>query len=93
MTRRGISRALLAVSLAAAALAAQPASAAGGGLGPLRPKVDKAVAFDLSPPLREQHRFASTVDKSAAARPEFGAGPVGITSTAATARFNREGPG
>jgi hypothetical protein len=77
MTKRGISRALLVAALTAAAFAAQPASAASGGLGPLRPKVDKAVAFDLSQPLREQHRFASTVDKGAAARPEFGAGPVG----------------
>ena len=77
MTRRGIARAVLAASLAAAAFAAQPASAADGGLGPLRPQVDKAVAFDVSPPLQELHQFASTVDKSAAARPEFGAGPVG----------------
>lgn len=77
MTRRGIARALLAASLAAAALAAEPASAANGGLGPLRPKVDKAVAFDVSAPLREMHQFKSTVDNVAATRPEFGAGPVG----------------
>ncbi len=77
MTRRGIARALLAASLAAAALAAQPASAANSGLGPLRPKVDKAVAFDVSAPLREMHQFKSTVDNVAATRPEFGAGPVG----------------
>jgi hypothetical protein len=51
MTGRGIARALLAASLTAAALAAQPANAVGGGLGPLRPKVDRAVAFDKSAPL------------------------------------------
>ena len=76
MTRRGIAKALLAASLAAAALAAQPASAASSGLGPLRPTVDKAVAFDVSAPLREMHQFKSTVDNVAATRPEFGAGPV-----------------
>ncbi|MBA2569074.1 MAG: hypothetical protein H0V11_06975 [Actinobacteria bacterium] len=76
MTKRTIARALLAASLAVAALAAQPASAASGGLGPLRPKVDKAVAFDVSAPLRSMHRFKSSVEEGAAARPEFGAGPV-----------------
>ena len=85
MTGRGIAKALLAASLTAAALAAQPASAASGGLGPLRPKVDKAVAFDVSAPLRELHRFASTVDNVAATRPEFGAGPV------ANHRHSRDG--
>ena len=77
MTKRGIARALLAASLAAAALAVEPAGAANGGLGPLRPKVDKAVAFDVSAPLRTMHRFSSTVGPDAAVRPEFGAGPVG----------------
>ena len=77
MTRRGIARALLAASLAAAALAAQPASAANSGLGPLRPKVDKAVAFDVSAPLRDDASVRSTVDMAQRHDPTFGAGPVG----------------
>src|SRR6266545_7094088 len=51
---RRIAAAVLAATVAALALAAGPAIAgSGGGLGPLRPTVGGAVAFDKSPALRD----------------------------------------
>ena len=77
MRRRGIASAVFAASLTAVALAAQPAIAASGSIGPLKPGVSKPAAFDRSAPLRELQWFSSTLRRDGAARAEFGSGPVG----------------
>src|SRR5215218_6843088 len=76
MTTRGIARALLAASLTAAALAAQPASAA-SGIGPLQPTVGTAAAFDTSPPLRTMQPIVRPADFAQTTMPARPQGPVG----------------
>jgi hypothetical protein len=76
MTRRGIARALLAASLTAAALAAEPASAA-SGIGPLQPEVGTAAAFDTSPPLRTMQPIVRPADFAQTTMPARPPGPVG----------------
>jgi hypothetical protein len=75
MTARGLARALFVASLVAAAFAAGSANAAGGS-GPLRPTVSRAVAFDVSQPLRELQWFQSSVGKPGRVAPDFGSGPI-----------------
>jgi hypothetical protein len=53
MTKRQTVAAVCASAVTTLALAAQPAFAGSGGLGPLRPTVRTAVAFDVSPALRD----------------------------------------
>ena len=52
MTRRRLVAAVFAAALTTLAFEAGPAIAGSGGLGPLRPTVGTAVAFDVSPALR-----------------------------------------
>jgi hypothetical protein len=85
MRTRRIAGSLLAATLLACALAAEPASAARGGIGPLRPNVKRPVAFDVSQPLRTMIHFRSNVGRVATVRPEFGTGPV------ANRRHTRDG--
>jgi hypothetical protein len=53
MTRRRLVAAVFAAALTTLAFEAGPAIAGSGGLGPLRPTVGTAVAFDVSPALRD----------------------------------------
>ena len=76
MGTRSIARGILATAVIAAAIAAEPASAARGGIGPLRPTVTRAAAADVSQPLRTMVHLRSTVRKVSTVRPEVGAGPV-----------------
>jgi hypothetical protein len=62
---------------AALTVAALPATAGSGAPGPLRPTVGKAVAFDVSAPLRELRWAPIDTAKVASTRPEFGSGAVG----------------
>jgi hypothetical protein len=58
MTKRQLVAALFAMALTNLAFAAGPALAGSGGLGPLRPTVGTAVAFDVSPALRDMPMLA-----------------------------------
>jgi hypothetical protein len=58
MTKRRLVAAVFATALTNLAFAAGPALAGSGGLGPLRPTVGTAVAFDVSPALRDMPMLA-----------------------------------
>jgi hypothetical protein len=72
MRKRRLVAAVFATALTSLALAAGPAFAGSGGLGPLRPTVGTAAAFDVSPALRDiptlapgssQHTWRSSVPR------------------------------
>src|SRR6266540_3053974 len=58
MTKHRLVAAVFATALTTLALAAGPALAGSEGLGPLRPTVGTAVAFDVSPALRDMPMLA-----------------------------------
>src|SRR5438034_1298241 len=59
MTKPRLVAAVFAAALTTLVFAAGPALASSGGLGPLRPTVGSAVAFDVSPALRDMPMLAA----------------------------------
>src|SRR5688500_5050004 len=76
MKRRGIAGAFVLGAFVAAAVAAGPASAA-GGIGPLQPTVGTAAAADTSLPLRSMQPIVRPADFAETIKPTRPQGPVG----------------